>query len=97
MRSRYAAFVKADGDYLMASHHASTRPIKEKASIVKWAKHVEWIKLEVLETTKGTETDIEGTVTFQAYFYEKGKVDIIYEKSAFVKENNTWFYLGLSK
>lgn len=97
MRSRYAAFVKADGDYLMASHHASTRPIKEKASIVKWAKYVEWIKLEVLETTKGTETDTQGTVTFQAYFYEKGKVEIIYEKSAFVKENNTWFYLGLSK
>ncbi|MFD2916946.1 YchJ family protein [Psychroserpens luteus] len=97
MRSRYSAFVLANGDYLMATHHSSTRPIKEKKAIVKWAKSVQWIKLEVTETSKGTENDIEGTVTFNAYFFDNEKVDIIHEKSAFVKENNQWFYLGLSK
>ncbi|WP_396602695.1 YchJ family protein [Algibacter sp. R77976] len=96
MRSRYSAFVLANGDYLMDSHHDSTRPTQEKKAIVKWAKSVEWIKLEVLETYKGIVSDTEGTVTFNAYFYENGKVDIIHEKSAFVKENGNWFYLGLS-
>ncbi|WP_040280667.1 YchJ family protein [Psychroserpens damuponensis] len=96
MRSRYSAFVLADGDYLMATHHSSTRPIKEKKAIVKWAKSVQWIKLEVIETTKGSEKDTEGTVTFNAYFFENGKADTIHEKSAFIKENNQWFYLGLS-
>ncbi|WP_111308809.1 YchJ family protein [Confluentibacter sediminis] len=97
MRSRYSAFVLADGDYLMQSHHSSTRPIKEKKEIVKWSKSVRWLKLEVLETFKGTQNDTEGTVTFNAYFYENGKVEIIHEKSAFVKQNNHWTYLGLSK
>jgi len=97
MRSRYSAFVMANGDYLMASHHSSTRPIKEKKSIVKWAKSVQWIRLEILETTKGTANDIEGTVTFNAYFYDNGKVDVIHEKSAFIKENKHWTYLGFSK
>ena len=97
MRSRYSAFVLANGDYLMQSHHSSTRPIKEKKDIVKWAKSVQWIKLEVLETSKGNESDSEGTVTFNAYFYEHGKVSVIHEKSAFKKENNHWTYLGLSK
>lgn len=97
MRSRYSAFTLANGDYLMASHHPSTRPLKEKKAIVKWAKSVQWIKLEVLDTSEGKDTDSKGTVTFNAYFYENGKVDIIHEKSAFVKENNQWFYLGLSK
>lgn len=97
MRSRYSAFVLANGEYLMQSHHSSTRPVKEKKAIVKWAKSVEWIKLEVLETSKGSTNDTEGTVTFKAYFYEKGKVDVIHEKSKFVKENNYWMYLGLSK
>ncbi|WP_246147033.1 YchJ family protein [Seonamhaeicola marinus] len=97
MRSRYSAFVLANGDYLMKSHHSTTRPVKEKKAIVKWAKSVEWIKLEVLETTRGTLHDTEGTVTFKAYFYEKGKVDVIHEKSKFVKENNCWTYLGLSQ
>ena len=34
MRSRYSAFVLADGDYLMQSHHSSTRPIKEKKRLL---------------------------------------------------------------
>lgn len=97
MRSRYSAFVLGNGDYLMQSHHASTRPIKEKKEIIKWAKSVQWIKLEVLETSKGNKNDTDGTVTFNAYFYEHGKVNVIHEKSAFIKENNHWTYLGLSK
>ena len=97
MRSRYSAFVLANGDYLMATHHQSTRPIKEKKAIVKWAKSVQWIKLEVLDTSKGSKDDIEGKVTFNAYFFENGKVDVIHEKSAFVKEGNLWYYLGLSR
>jgi len=97
MRSRYSAFVLADGDYLMVTHHSSTRPIKEKKAIIKWAKSVQWIRLEVLKTNKGKDSEFEGTVTFNAYFFENGKVDVIHEKSAFVKENNQWFYLGLSK
>lgn len=97
MRSRYSAFVLADGDYLLATHHTSTRPIKEKKAIVEWAKSVQWIKLEIKETYKGTKNDTKGSVTFNAYFFENGKVDIIHEKSAFLKENNQWFYLGLSK
>ncbi len=97
MRSRYSAFVLADGDYLMATHHSSTRPIKEKKAIVKWAKSVQWIRLEVLETLKGTADDIKGIVTFNAYFFENRKVDVINEKSAFIKEDKHWYYLGLSE
>lgn len=97
MRSRYSAFVRADGDYLMQSHHSTTRPLKEKKAIVKWAKSVSWIRLEVLETLKGKVGDTEGTVTFNAYFYENGEVNVIHEKSAFVKENGNWMYLGLAE
>ncbi|MFI1772712.1 YchJ family protein [Thalassobellus citreus] len=97
MRSRYSAFVVANGDYLMTSHHTKTRTLKEKKSIVAWAKSVQWIKLEILETSKGKQNDSEGTVTFNAYFYEHGTIEVIHEKSAFVKENNHWKYLGLSK
>ncbi|MFT4780536.1 MAG: SEC-C motif-containing protein [Pseudohongiellaceae bacterium] len=97
MRSRYSAFVLANVDYLMQTHHCVTRPIKDKKATVKWAESVEWIKLEVLETINGLENDKEGTVTFNAYFYENGNIEVIHEKSAFVKENNQWFYLGLSK
>lgn len=96
MRSRYTAFTMGNGDYLMKSHHSSTRPIKEKEAIENWAKSVNWIRLEILEISKGNITDIKGTVTFNAYYFENGRVERIHEKSAFVKENDCWFYLGLS-
>ena len=94
MRSRYTAFTMANGDYLMASHHLSTRPIKEKENIVAWAKSVEWIKLEILSKSQGMENDTEGSVEFKAYFKENGKENHIYEHSKFVKENDCWYYLG---
>lgn len=97
MRSRYSAFVLANGDYLMRSHHSSTRPLKEKESIVKWAKSVTWLKLEILETTKGQAEDSQGSVTFNAYYMENGKMNHIHEKSAFIKENKIWYYLGFAK
>ncbi|MFB9052409.1 YchJ family protein [Formosa undariae] len=93
MRSRYAAFVFANGDYLMASHHESTRPSKEKKSIVQWSKSVDWIKLDILKTTKGLEADTEGTVEFKAIFQEEGELQMIHENSRFVKENGCWFYI----
>ena len=53
MRSRYTAFVKAMGDYLMESHHSSTRSYSEKIEIVNWTKSVEWERLEIINSTKG--------------------------------------------
>jgi len=95
MRSRYTAFTMAMGNYLMSSHHSSTRPLSEKNDIVKWAKSVKWDRLEILNTTKGLQKDNEGTVEFKAYFYENDKLHCIHENSKFVKENEVWVYLGV--
>lgn len=95
MRSRYTAFTMGDGDYLMKSHHSSTRPLSEKKAIVKWAKSVEWIKLEIINKTFGRENDIEGTVEFIAHFKDKGTARFIHENSRFEKEKGVWMYLGI--
>ncbi|CAM1354737.1 YchJ family protein [Tenacibaculum insulae] len=95
MRSRYSAFVLANINYLQESHHSSTRPSnKEKKEILSWTKSVKWLKLEVLNTSKGSITDLEGTVEFNAFFMENGKVDVIHENSSFCKENKHWVYLN---
>lgn len=87
MRSRYSAFVLANIDYLQKSHHSSTLPNnKEKKEILEWTKSVNWLKLEVINST-------EDTVEFKAYFFENGKMDLIHENSLFILENNHWTYL----
>ncbi len=87
MRSRYSAFVLANINYLQLSHHSSTKPTnKEKKEILQWTKSVDWIKLEVLNTTNNT-------VEFKAYFIENGRLNFIHENSYFEKENNHWVYV----
>lgn len=92
MRSRYSAFVLADINYLMKSHHASTRPIKEKHDILVWTKSVQWLGLQIISKSTGLASDVEGRVEFKASFVENGKPQCIHENSYFVKENGEWFY-----
>ncbi|MFC2110085.1 YchJ family protein [Bacteroidota bacterium] len=93
MRSRYTAFTKADGNYLMRSYHSSTRPLSEKKEIVRWAKSVTWLSLVIISKSKGEINDAEGTVEFKASFLENGVVKVIYENSYFSKEKGCWLYV----
>jgi SEC-C motif-containing protein len=95
MRSRYTAFKKVNGEYLMLSHHSSTRPVSSN-EVVAWTKSVKWLKLEVINTTGGGEDDAEGTVEFKAYYRENGKKQFKHEDSKFIRENGTWVYLGFN-
>lgn len=98
MRSRYVAFTKSMGDYLMLSHHSTTRPLSEKKEIEKWAKSVEWKALNIINVIDGNEFDGDGIVEFKAYFntisFGAKKLECIHEKSEFVKENGHWVYLS---
>lgn len=88
MRSRYSAFVLANTKYLQKSHHSTTRLTKqENRDLEKWTKSVNWIKLEILNTT-------ENTVEFKAFFKENGMTNYIHENSKFCIENEHWVYLG---
>jgi len=93
MRSRYSAYALCNIVYLMNSHHSSTRPEKEQDEILNWTKSVKWLGLEVLHSSKGSISDIEGTVEFKAHFEEKEVSEVIHEHSKFVKENGFWVYL----
>lgn len=94
MRSRFTAFTKGMGDYLLLSHHSSTRPIDQMPQIVKWANSVEWKNLQILEVTDGEYEDSSGTVKFKANYLQSKKPDFILENSQFVRENEHWVYLG---
>jgi SEC-C motif-containing protein len=94
MRSRYVAFTLANVDYLMLSHHSSSRPNKERKSIAKWAKSVKWIGLTILNSQDGQQTDNRGTVEFKALFIEDGLLSHIHENSLFLRENEKWVYVS---
>jgi SEC-C motif-containing protein len=94
MKSRYTAYTKANVDYLMKSHHSSTRPVKERKSIKRWAESVKWMQLIILNTWDGTTSDKEGYVEFKALFFENGQINQIHEKSFFKREKQKWVYVS---
>ncbi len=92
MRSRYSAFVVANINYLMNTHHPKTRPSKDKKSILKWTRSVEWKGLEIITTSVCEPSSLEAYVEFKASFIEDGTLANIHENSYFVKENGKWLY-----
>lgn len=94
MKSRYTAYSKADINYLMLSHHSSTRPTKERKSIKLWAESVKWLQLIIINTWAGEANDHEGFVEFKAMYFEDGQIGQIHEKSLFLRENGKWVYVS---
>lgn len=87
MRSRYSAYCTQAGDYLVTTTHISTRKFHNKNDILEWSKSNQWLKLEVLNAT-------ENTVEFKAYFLDnKLKATVHHERSTFLKEGGSWFYV----
>lgn len=94
MRSRYTAFTKADGAYLMRSHNSQTRPVKDRKKIEAWARSVNWMGLVILGTQAGEANDNTGYVEFRALYLDRGEMCEIHEKSFFKRENGKWVYFS---
>jgi len=94
MQSRYTAFTLANVDYLLRSHSAKTRPVKDRKEIERWAKSVVWMGLSILRTENGEANDETGYVEFKATFLENGQPGQIHENSFFHRENGKWVYVS---
>lgn len=92
MRSRYSAYVTANIQYILDTHHSLSRPNKEKQSILSWTKSVKWLGLKVHSTKQGLIHHNQGYVHFSALFIENGSIDKIEENSFFIKELGKWYY-----
>lgn len=86
MRSRYAAFVTGNTDYLLATWHPRTRP--EDLAL---EPDVKWLGLEVRQHhVTGPET---AEVEFVARSRHAGRGHRLHERSRFVQENGRWLYV----
>ncbi len=87
MRSRYTAFCIQDADYLVQTTHHSTRKFHKKNEILAWSKANTWVKLEIISFDATT-------VEFKAFYLNESlKAQIHHEKSTFILENESWFYI----
>ena len=87
MRSRYSAFVLGRADYLLASWHTSTRPVR-----LDLEPDLKWLGLEVREH-RPTDAD-HAEVEFVARSRAAGRGQRLHERSRFVREEGRWFYVN---
>ena len=85
MRSRYSAYVKADGRYLVLSAIKENQYEDDARLIEEFSLSVKWLKLDVLHAD-------EDTVEFKAYYKDQENIKVLHEKSNFVFEDGFWKY-----
>ena len=86
MRSRYAAFVLHNAEYLLATWHVSTRP-----KSVAFEEGLKWLGLRVVATVAAGE---RAEVEFIARYRVGGaSAERLHERSRFIREEGRWFYV----
>ncbi len=92
MRSRYAAYVLGEIDYVLATHTEDAAKDVDRQSTEAWSKNSEWQGLEVVATEAGSPNDQRGTVEFIARYKVKGMNVQHHERAEFEKVNGKWLY-----
>ncbi|WP_148715604.1 YchJ family protein [Chitinolyticbacter meiyuanensis] len=87
MRSRYSAYVLALEPYLLATWHASTRPLQLDLASDAPAR---WLGLTVKHHEATGDTAV---VEFVARYKVGGRAYRLHETSRFVREGGRWFYV----
>lgn len=85
MRSRYSAYVKGDGRYLVLSAVKESRYDEDVELIEEFSNSVEWLGLEILNA-------LDNLVEFKAFYKDAEGIKMLHEKSRFVLENGLWLY-----
>ncbi len=89
MRSRYSAYVIADGTYLIKSATKENCYESDIALIEEFCKNVRWLQLELLHVSQ---KECEGIVEFKAYYLQNSEIVLLHERSSFVKNDGVWEY-----
>lgn len=100
MRSRYAAFVLALPDYIVATTLPAQQALLDKDAIEEWATTTDWAGLEIVQHLAKLGKR-HAQVEFKAYFNSESGLQAHHEQSTFVKAteqagNNSsinWYFL----
>ncbi|WP_245183732.1 YchJ family protein [Haematospirillum sp. H1815] len=94
MRSRYAAFVAHNVDYIEQTLSPESRVDFNRDHVQAWAMESEWLGLSILSSEGGTEPgDTTGFVEFVARFKVGDKDYAHHESSRFEKIDGRWMYV----
>ena len=94
MRSRYSAFVRAEVDYLLATHPEPSPPVaRRRRELQRSCRQLRWLGLTILEIHSAGIQDLEGSVRFEA----RHRGGVLRETSLFQRRDGlpdgAWLYI----
>jgi SEC-C motif-containing protein len=89
MRSRYSAYYLGLGDYLWQTHHSDFRDGLTVQMLSQPQPH--WQKLEIILSCILSDGD-HGLVEFKAWYRENERLELLHERSEFVRQQGRWLY-----
>lgn len=92
MRSRYAAYVAHEIDYLVATTVPAQQALLDREGMAQWSRQAEWLGLDVLRHTDNLKPN-HAQVAFVAHFAEQGQERRHEELSAFVRVDGCWYFI----
>lgn len=93
MRARYTAYVVHAIDFIINTCETGEQIAEiDRKATEDWSNKSTWHGLKILRTEKGTESDEEGIVEFEATYTQKGIRDIHHEIAGFKKVEGEWLY-----
>jgi len=93
MRSRYTAFSEGNWGHIKRTYAREMQDAFDRSMAESPPGNVEWLGLDILGVSEGSEHDDTGIVEFAARFRKDGVLRIHREKSNFCRENGEWIYV----
>ncbi|MBQ4814123.1 YchJ family protein [Pseudoalteromonas luteoviolacea] len=90
MRSRYSAYCAKNGEYIVNTYAAEKRLEHTVEDILLFANQVEFVHLDVINT--GQDQNFQ-YVEFKASYLDGQQLEVLHERSRFIKEDGKWVYL----
>lgn len=92
MRSRYAAFVLGEIDYIVATTVPAQQMQLNRKALQQWSLNTHWCGLEVLRFVPAADKN-HALVEFNAFYQQHEHKLTHHELSAFVKIKEQWYFL----
>lgn len=89
MRSRYCAYALGLGDYIWQTYHSDYRDGFTPQMVTQGQS--QWEKLTIIFSAILPGGDA-GLVEFKAWYRENGQLNLMHERSQFVRQQGRWLY-----
>ncbi len=93
IRARYTAHTTGSMDFILATHHPSTRADIDETATARWASESQWLGLEILDIDGGQADDTSARIEFMARYRDSARRrHNHHERGVFEKYHGHWYF-----